>query len=118
MMYEEPSVVSREALCATLKKNISKEVSRDAIDCSGGKLGEGQFGEVFKGSFSRGGMSSTAAAIKMCKPDAGNKELVEFLREAAIMGQFDHPHIIQVYGWVSLRHSTYGGRTHHIRPLH
>lgn len=23
MMYEEPSVVSREALCATLKKNVS-----------------------------------------------------------------------------------------------
>lgn len=101
-MYEEPSTVSKEALCATLKKRISKEVPRDTIDCSGGKLGAGQFGEVFKGEFTpiSGGVP-VPAAIKMCRSDAGNQELVEFLKEAAIMGQFDHPHVIQIFGYVT-----------------
>jgi serine/threonine protein kinase len=63
-------------------------------------LGEGQFGEVFKGSYTPPGGGPVGAAIKMCKPDAGNKELVEFLQEAAIMGQFDHPHIIRIFGCV------------------
>lgn len=77
---------------------ISKEVPRENIDCSGGQLGEGQFGEVFKGRYTRPDGKVVDAAIKMCKPNAGNKELVEFLREAAIMGQFDHPHIIAIFG--------------------
>mmetsp|Transcript_28281 Transcript_28281/g.74195 ORF Transcript_28281/g.74195 Transcript_28281/m.74195 type:complete len:556 (-) Transcript_28281:65-1732(-) len=101
-MYEEPSTVSKEALYSTLTKRISKEVPRDSIDCGGGRLGEGQFGEVFRGSYTGGPLGKRVpAAVKMCKPSAGNQELVEFLREAAIMGQFDHPHIIQIFGYVT-----------------
>jgi focal adhesion kinase 1 len=77
---------------------ISKEIPRENIECSGGPLGEGQFGEVFKGRYTRADGKVVDAAIKMCKATAGNKELVEFLREAAIMGQFDHPHIIAIFG--------------------
>jgi hypothetical protein len=84
--------------CIIFLFQISKEIPRENIECSGGPLGEGQFGEVFKGRYTRADGKVVDAAIKMCKATAGNKELVEFLREAAIMGQFDHPHIIAIFG--------------------
>lgn len=36
------------------------------------------------------------------KKGAGETELVKFLREAAIMGQFHHCNVMQLYGVVTL----------------
>ena len=37
-------------------------------------------------------------AIKSMKKDASEENRIKFLQEAAIMGQFDHPSIVHVYG--------------------
>uniref|UniRef100_A0A915DZ28 Protein kinase domain-containing protein n=1 Tax=Ditylenchus dipsaci TaxID=166011 RepID=A0A915DZ28_9BILA len=66
-------------------------------------LGDGQFGNVYKGVYSVNG-NSTKVAVKVCKaanddnddtydPSTANKFL---LAEAETMAQFHHPHIIQL----------------------
>ena len=37
-------------------------------------------------------------AIKSMKKDASEENRIKFLQEAAIMGLFDHPSIVHVYG--------------------
>ena len=63
-------------------------------------IGCGQFGEVYKGVWisSEGTLD---AAIKTLKEDASTEEKVRFLQEAAIMGQFQHPNVVTMYGVVS-----------------
>lgn len=41
-------------------------------------------------------------AVKALKPDAPEEEEVKFLQEAAIMGQFLHPNIVQLHGVVTV----------------
>lgn len=40
----------------------------------------------------------TEVAVKLLKNTANETEKIQFLQEAAIMGQFDHPYIIQIFG--------------------
>lgn len=40
-------------------------------------------------------------AIKTLKEAASQEDKVKFLQEAAIMGQFSHPNIVQLYGMVT-----------------
>eukprot|EP00041_Stephanoeca_diplocostata_P018951 m.401577 g.401577 ORF g.401577 m.401577 type:complete len:584 (-) comp21169_c0_seq3:293-2044(-) len=100
--YEEPSLDSKESLYQSLSQIVSKELPRQSVDPSGGTLGSGAFGEVFRGTYTDKDGSVHNAAIKMLRPEAGSKEHVEFLREAAIMGQWDHNHIIKLYGYVTV----------------
>ena len=65
------------------------------------KLGEGQFGEVFKGEWSTPTTTLTVA-LKSLKSSASDEERLKLLQEAAIMGQFIHPHIVKLYGVVTL----------------
>ncbi len=37
-------------------------------------------------------------AVKLLKNAADEKEKVQFLQEAAIVGQFDHPYIVKMFG--------------------
>ncbi|CAG5135890.1 unnamed protein product, partial [Candidula unifasciata] len=61
-------------------------------------LGEGQFGDVYKGMyFDKEGMQ-VPVAIKTCKEDGEEAMTDKFLEEAYIMQQFDHPHIIKLIG--------------------
>jgi serine/threonine protein kinase len=64
------------------------------------KLGEGEFGIVYKGEWKQLGRETVPAALKTLKPTASNDERLKLLREAAIMGQFNHPHIVKLYGVV------------------
>ena len=43
---------------------------------------------------------SVKTAVKMLKESASKEDKVKFLQEAAIMGQFDHPNIVKLYGVV------------------
>eukprot|EP00096_Caligus_rogercresseyi_P011337 TRINITY_DN4430_c0_g1_i1.p1 TRINITY_DN4430_c0_g1~~TRINITY_DN4430_c0_g1_i1.p1 ORF type:complete len:998 (-),score=345.77 TRINITY_DN4430_c0_g1_i1:144-3137(-) len=62
-------------------------------------IGEGQFGDVHRGIYSRSG-EEICVAVKTCKVAGGNMA-DKFLEEAFIMQQFDHRHIIKLLGIVS-----------------
>ena len=64
-------------------------------------LGEGEFGEVFKGEWTSPTKTLTVA-LKSLKSSASDEERLKLLQEAAIMGQFTHPHIVKLYGVVTL----------------
>ena len=61
------------------------------------QLGSGEFGVVTLGLLS----SDVQVAIKTLSgdaDDAGDKEKLRFLQEAAIMCQFDHQNVIKLHG--------------------
>ena len=64
-------------------------------------LGSGQFGDVEIGIWNSCGKRSEVA-IKTLNPSSTKPEdKVKFLQEAAIMAQFKHPNVIQLYGIVT-----------------
>lgn len=63
-------------------------------------LGAGEFGEVYKGTLKRG-RKEVPVAIKTLKVGYTEKQRVDFLSEATIMGQFCHHNIIRLEGVVS-----------------
>ncbi|NXT24002.1 EPHA2 protein, partial [Syrrhaptes paradoxus] len=60
----------------------------------------GEFGEVYKGTLRRG-RKEVAVAIKTLKVGYTEKQRVDFLSEATIMGQFCHHNVIRLEGVVS-----------------
>ena len=64
------------------------------------QLGEGEFGVVYKGQWKSTTGRTQTVALKTLKSTASNDERVKLLQEAAIMGQFTHPHIVTLYGIV------------------
>ena len=62
-----------------------------------GELGEGVFGKVKKGVWLR--PDPIEVAVKVLKDES---EKVKLLKEAAIMGQFAHPNIVQLYGLTTI----------------
>ena len=60
-------------------------------------MGEGQFGKVKKGIWL--GPGHIEVAVKVLKDES---EKVKLLKEAAIMGQFAHPNIVQLYGLTTI----------------
>ncbi|XP_077192386.1 tyrosine-protein kinase Mer isoform X2 [Paroedura picta] len=62
-------------------------------------LGEGEFGSVMEGSLSNPNGSTQKVAVKTMKLDSfSQREIEEFLREAACMKDFDHPNVIKLLG--------------------
>ena len=64
------------------------------------QVGEGEFGIVYKGEWTSTKGKTRTVALKTLKSTASNDEKVKLLQEAAIMGQFSHPHIVKLYGVV------------------
>ena len=64
------------------------------------EIGSGQFGTVYKGVLQNGD-EEVVVAVKTLKEGSGEDERVKFLQEAAIMGQFKHPNVVQMYGMVT-----------------
>ena len=64
-------------------------------------LGSGQFGEVYKATWSIDDQE-LELAVKTLKAGASGEDKVKFLQEAAIMGQFSHTNVIKMYGVVTL----------------
>ena len=64
------------------------------------RLGSGEFGDVCKASWSISG-TTKVVAVKTLKPGSSESDRVRFLQEAAIMGQFNHPHVVKLYGIVT-----------------
>ncbi|XP_007523775.1 ephrin type-A receptor 2 [Erinaceus europaeus] len=64
-------------------------------------IGAGEFGEVYKGTLKASGKKEVPVAIKTLKAGYTDKQRVDFLSEASIMGQFSHHNIIRLEGVVS-----------------
>uniref|UniRef100_A0A8C2MJ48 Ephrin type-A receptor 2 n=1 Tax=Cricetulus griseus TaxID=10029 RepID=A0A8C2MJ48_CRIGR len=65
-------------------------------------IGAGEFGEVYKGTLkTSSGKKEIPVAIKTLKAGYTEKQRVDFLSEASIMGQFSHHNIIRLEGVVS-----------------
>ncbi|XP_043274761.1 focal adhesion kinase 1 isoform X7 [Venturia canescens] len=73
------------------------EIVRNQVEL-GEIIGEGQFGNVHKGSYKGRDGQSIAVAVKTCKVDADSATADKFLEEAYIMQQFEHPYIIRLIG--------------------
>ncbi|KAG8514578.1 Tyrosine-protein kinase receptor TYRO3, partial [Galemys pyrenaicus] len=69
----------------------------------GRMLGKGEFGSVREAQLKQDDGSFVKVAVKMLKADIiASSDIEEFLREAACMKEFDHPHVAKLVG-VSLR---------------
>uniref|UniRef100_A0A3Q2DCH7 receptor protein-tyrosine kinase n=1 Tax=Cyprinodon variegatus TaxID=28743 RepID=A0A3Q2DCH7_CYPVA len=64
-------------------------------------IGIGEFGEVCSGRLRAQGKREIYVAIKSLKAGYSDKQRRDFLSEASIMGQFDHPNIIRLEGVVT-----------------
>lgn len=65
------------------------------------QMPKGEFGEVFRGVMKTRGQGEVNVAIKTLKPGYSEKQRLDFLSEASIMGQFSHPNIIRLEGVVT-----------------
>ena len=65
-------------------------------------IGSGEFGNVYKAQWSISG-TLKEVAVKTLKPGSSENDRVRFLQEAAIMGQFNHPYVVKLYGVVTLK---------------
>lgn len=65
-------------------------------------MGSGQFGVVYRGLLqvneTESGGSVKQVAIKTMQQGASEEDRVMFIQEAVIMGQFNNPYIIEIYG--------------------
>uniref|UniRef100_A0A8C7YRE7 Protein kinase domain-containing protein n=1 Tax=Oryzias sinensis TaxID=183150 RepID=A0A8C7YRE7_9TELE len=59
------------------------------------------FGEVCSGNLRQPGKREILVAIKTLKAGYTERQRRDFLSEASIMGQFDHPNIIHLEGVVT-----------------
>ena len=66
------------------------------------KLGEGQFGEVYKAVLKSPTGTSQDVAVKLVKKGAPQEETLKLLQEAAILGQFRYEHIVHLVGVVTV----------------
>ena len=64
-------------------------------------LGKGQFGDVEIGTWTNYGRMKEVAVKTLNSSSAKPEDKIKFLQEAAIMAQFKHPNVIQLYGIVT-----------------
>ena len=64
-------------------------------------LGSGEFGVVNLGLWSIGSADPVQVAVKTLNSQCSESDRVKFLREAAIMGQFECENIVHLYGVVT-----------------
>ena len=62
----------------------------------------GQFGSVSKATWNNQQGGFKKVAVKTLKPSMKKDTRIVFLKEAAIMGQFSHSNVVQLYGVVTV----------------
>jgi len=67
----------------------------------------GEFGDVCKGMLNLPGKESKTVAIKTLKAGTSDKNRLDFLTEASIMGQFEDPNVIYLEGVVTKSRSLF-----------
>ncbi|XP_071944979.1 ephrin type-B receptor 1-B-like isoform X2 [Antedon mediterranea] len=64
-------------------------------------IGGGEFGDVCSGYLRMPDSTTRKVAVKTLKPGVSESDKIDFLTEASIMGQFDHPNVIRLMGVVT-----------------
>lgn len=70
----------------------------------------GEFGEVCSGRLKLPGKREICVAIKTLKAGFTEQQRLDFLSEASVIGQFEHPNIIHLEGVVTKCKSTLTSR--------
>ncbi|XP_078068411.1 tyrosine-protein kinase Mer [Mustelus asterias] len=106
--YRARKTYSRRAVEVTLDNlGIREELKEKLQDVMtdrhlltlGKALGEGEFGSVMEGHIKQADGTSQKVAVKTMKLDNfSQREIEEFLSEAACMKDFDHPNVIKLLG--------------------
>ena len=65
------------------------------------ELGSGEFGTAHLGLWSNGSTDPVQVAVKTLNSQCSESDRVKFLREAAIMGQFEDDYIVHLHGVVT-----------------
>ena len=65
------------------------------------RFGSGEFGTVHLGLWSNGSADPVQVAVKTLNSQCSESDRVKFLREAAIMGQFEGDNIVRIHGVVT-----------------
>ncbi|XP_069775129.1 ephrin type-A receptor 8 isoform X2 [Narcine bancroftii] len=89
--YEDPGQAVRE---------FAREIEASRIKIEK-VIGSGEFGEVCYGRLKLPAKREIPVALKTLKVGYTEKQRRDFLSEASIMGQFDHPNIIRLEGVVT-----------------
>jgi Eph receptor B1 len=89
--YEDPNQAVRE---------FAREIDASCITIEA-IIGGGEFGDVCRGKLRLVGRAESDVAIKTLKPGSSDKARMDFLTEASIMGQFEHPNVIFLQGVVT-----------------
>uniref|UniRef100_A0A8C4DP45 receptor protein-tyrosine kinase n=1 Tax=Dicentrarchus labrax TaxID=13489 RepID=A0A8C4DP45_DICLA len=89
--YEDPNEAVRE---------FAKEIDVSFVKIEE-VIGAGEFGEVCRGRLKIPGKKENYVAIKTLKGGFTEKQRRDFLSEASIMGQFQHPNIIHLEGIIT-----------------
>ncbi|XP_051894994.1 ephrin type-A receptor 8 isoform X2 [Pristis pectinata] len=89
--YEDPGQAVRE---------FAREIEASRIKIEK-VIGSGEFGEVCYGRLKLPAKREIPVALKTLKAGYTEKQRRDFLSEASIMGQFDHPNIIRLEGVVT-----------------
>ncbi|KAL1249148.1 hypothetical protein QQF64_020153, partial [Cirrhinus molitorella] len=89
--YEDPNEAVRE---------FAKEIDVSLVKIEE-VIGAGEFGEVCRGRLKVPGKKENYVAIKTLKGGYTDKQRRDFLSEASIMGQFQHPNIIHLEGVIT-----------------
>ncbi|XP_068136484.1 ephrin type-A receptor 3-like isoform X2 [Hyperolius riggenbachi] len=89
--YEDPNQAVRD---------FAKEIDASNIRIER-VIGAGEFGEVCSGWLKLPSKREICVAIKSLKVGYAERQRRDFLGEASIMGQFDHPNIIRLEGVVT-----------------
>ncbi|XP_037089699.1 ephrin type-A receptor 4-like [Pollicipes pollicipes] len=89
--YEDPNQAIRE---------FAREIDASHIIIEA-VIGGGEFGDVCRGKLRVTAGQERTVAIKTLKPGSTDKARVDFLTEASIMGQFQHPNVVFLQGVVT-----------------
>lgn len=108
VQYKPQRSYNRSAIGITLENlGVSEELQAKLQDVMvmrtllsiGKVLGEGEFGSVVEGHLRQPDGTSEKVAVKTMKLDSfSQREIEEFLNEAACMKDFNHPNVIKLLG--------------------